>query len=141
MEQLLKSRYIDSEGCWLWTGEVNGAGYGWVYRPEFPKGIGVHRLSYLLNKGSLEPGMDVMHECDKKLCFNPKCLTLGTRSKNQRDARDRGLTSIKLSVTIAEEIRKRYRKGNISQSDLAREYKVTRQTIFQVVNNITWKME
>ena len=113
--------------CIIWTGEVNNNGYG------------PHREVYKKHYGVLDPNLDVMHKCDVKRCINPLHLEQGTHSRNQRDARDRGLTPTKLDAIMVDEIRRRYKEENITQTKLAIEYNVTRQTINHVVNHITWR--
>lgn len=81
---------VTAAGCW----EINGFrrksygqaddGYGLMcYRG---KAMAAHRLSYLLHKGPLTPGLDVMHSCDNPPCCNPEHLSEGTRRQNIRDS-------------------------------------------------------
>jgi hypothetical protein len=50
----------------------------------------VHRVSYLHFIGPLpEDKPDVLHKCDNRSCFNPRCLFPGTQSDNNRDMREK----------------------------------------------------
>ena len=53
----------------------------------------VHRISYLLHKGDIPPGMVVRHCCpggENRACVNPDHLILGSKGDNNRDTVLRG---------------------------------------------------
>lgn len=77
-----------TEGCWLWTGRRDGAGYGQIFVQG--RRIGVHRLSWLLNCGEIPEGLFVCHHCDVPLCVRPDHLFVGTHDDNMRDAAIKG---------------------------------------------------
>lgn len=80
--------------CWLWTGAQWGGRAGdryglftdgrWKYYS--------HRYAYAVRKGAIPASGLVRHSCDKRLCCNPKHLSLGTQTDNMQDmiARGRG---------------------------------------------------
>lgn len=88
----LMTRYtITEDGCWLWGGATNGAGYGilkiggragWIER--------CHRIAYASLVAPVEPGVCVLHRCDVRACFNPTHLFLGTNADNTRDMIQKG---------------------------------------------------
>ena len=77
-----------SDGCWLWTGAVNSAGYG---------NIGVagrnrvaHRIAWLLERGDLPAGLVCDHTCRTPACVNPAHLEPVAHAENVR----RGLLGV-----------------------------------------------
>jgi hypothetical protein len=78
----------DNEQCWPWTGGTFSNRYG-----RFSLGgrtVLAHRAIYELNFGVISSGLFVMHKCNNKMCCNPKHLTVGTNSENQRHASTSG---------------------------------------------------
>ena len=89
-ERLLKRRTIDPlTECWIWTGAHSGSGYGEIrYLRRY---YDVHRLvGWLRLNLSSNPGLQVLHKCDNKRCFNPDHLFLGTQKDNLQDASQKG---------------------------------------------------
>lgn len=80
-----------SNGCWLWTGEVQNRGYGVFYTYSGGKRIKhlAHRYSLALVT-PLVPGLVCRHSCDTPRCVNPSHLSQGTQLDNMRDAIERG---------------------------------------------------
>lgn len=56
----------------------------------------------------------------------------------QEQARNRP-SYVKLSLVIAEEIRRLYRTGNYRQAELASQYGITQAHVSQIVRNVGWK--
>lgn len=75
-------------GCWNWLGHTYPNGYGVI--KVFRKMISVHRYSYELHKGEIPEGMQILHQCDNKLCVNPDHMRVGTHSENMAEAAERG---------------------------------------------------
>jgi hypothetical protein len=50
----------------------------------------VHRVSYRHHHGEIPEGMVVRHKCDRRACFAPHHLELGSLKENWRDAVSRG---------------------------------------------------
>ena len=133
-------------GCWEWLRYKNPAGYG-----NFGVGEKVklsHRVSWVINNGQIPDGLCVLHKCDNPGCVNPAHLFLGTRADNTRDAIKKGRLDTfrgelnhmaKLTKEEVLEIREEYKRGNISQSRLAKKYNIGQQNVWCIVNRISWK--
>lgn len=80
---------IVQEGCWGWRGRARVSRMG--YAALFYKGRawGAHRISYLIHRGEIPPGMCVLHSCDNPICTNPEHLHLGTKQDNTREMMER----------------------------------------------------
>lgn len=114
-----------NSGCWLWTGYVNGWGYGKFNvrgRIEF-----AHRVAYREAKGEILDGYLVLHSCDLPSCVNPDHLRIGTDVDNADDKARRRRAPTKLSdqeVLAIRSARGRYRdiatKFNISPAWVCR---------------------
>lgn len=83
IKEILRSRsYTDNNGCYLWQG-ATVKGYGRLMRNK--KSFRIHRLSYIIHKGEIPKGLQVLHTCDIKNCWNPEHLFLGTDLDNKLD--------------------------------------------------------
>lgn len=77
-ERFLEKIAPGKNGCTLWTGGLNGAGYGQFYlgvTADRPTGKGyAHRFSYELHVGPIPAGMHIDHLCRNRACVNPEHL-------------------------------------------------------------------
>jgi hypothetical protein len=82
----------DENGCHVWTGHRNSAGYGLINANG--KLERAHRVAYELAFGAIPGDTDedivVRHKCDNRPCVNPDHLELGSRGDNNRDTAERG---------------------------------------------------
>jgi hypothetical protein len=88
-----EEKYIPepNSGCWIWTGWVNRAGYGYInINGRHERDTEAHRAAWLLFRGPIPEGMYVCHKCDIPSCVNPDHLFLGTQTDNMRDASAKG---------------------------------------------------
>ena len=129
--------------CWLWTGPMNGDGYGKVCYNY--KRLSAHRLSYILTHGQIQDSLSVCHTCDTPLCFNPDHLFLGTQKDNMRDCASKGrnargekASTAKLTKDDVLNIRDSLKNG-VSPSVLIDKYGVTNSTISSIKHNRIWK--
>lgn len=76
---------VTETGCWLWTGGLQGNGYGHFNLKKIngiqPK-ILAHRWSYKYHKGPIEDGLELDHICSIKSCVNPEHLRPVTHKEN-----------------------------------------------------------
>lgn len=66
-------------GCFLWTGSVNGSGYGQFW---LGKRRDAHRVAYELYKGPVPDGLELDHLCRVRCCVNPDHLEPVTKKTN-----------------------------------------------------------
>lgn len=75
---------VSENGCWLWNGHKNQAGYPMIWLNG--KAVRAHREMYKLFKNDLTDDLVLCHTCDTPSCVNPAHLFTGTRLENNRDA-------------------------------------------------------
>lgn len=71
-----------ASGCWLWTGCLDGNGYGKIGVDNVRKGVGAHRFSYELHVGPIPDGLQIDHLCRVRNCINPEHLEPVTSAVN-----------------------------------------------------------
>jgi hypothetical protein len=134
-------------GCWLWLGSKNSDGYGSCYRCRPFKGqVLAHRASWILHRGAIPNGLDVLHNCrngDRADCVCPDHLWLGNHSQNMADKIAKGRTtagqrgvSRKLSAELMEQVEDLAKYKIFSHAKIARDYHVTRQRVSQVARKL-----
>ncbi len=86
-----ESKFIMTEGCWIWNGTKGQNGYG-VFAVKHNGGgwtaIYAHRFSYELYIGNITKGYTIDHLCRTPLCVNPKHLEAVTQAENLRRSPD-----------------------------------------------------
>lgn len=87
-EEKFWDRVSKQGSCWVWTGEINGWGYGATHVER--KHRSAHRVAYEMARGPIPPGMQVDHLCGNKVCVNPDHLEPVTLQENLRRARVAG---------------------------------------------------
>lgn len=83
LEERFWKRVWKTNGCWIWKGKPDSAGYGTISINDWPHKA--HRISWQITHGELPAGMFVCHHCDNPLCVRPNHLFLGTAQSNKRD--------------------------------------------------------
>jgi hypothetical protein len=134
----------EKNGCWNFTG-CDVEGYGKIKIDG--KQWRAHRLSWTLHVGDIPEGMDVLHKCvGNRACCNPEHLYLGTVRENARDRMDQGRQHDRSGekcpthkLTERDVIEIRSRRWTARAAELASQYNVGKQTIWQVWLSINWK--
>jgi hypothetical protein len=126
------------KGCWPCIGAtING--YGAIHHNGFNL---AHRFAFFLNKGKIPAGKCVLHKCDNPPCCNPRHLFLGSNADNVKDSMAKGrhinpVIAKKLTLVKVYKIRKLYAGGSMA-GDLAKQFGVSRQSIWLTVNKKRW---
>lgn len=144
-----RTKYDSKIGrCWDWIGAKSPLG-----QPKI--GIGGRRgkiiigsrASWLINRGPIEHGKDVLHKCDNPSCCNPDHLFIGTHTDNMRDMIVKGRArhpfgedhcKAKLTWKKVHIIRKIWKSVRPRQQSLADKFGVSKGTIGAIVVNRTW---
>ena len=126
-----------TSNCWMWKGyRESKFGYGAIMMGG--KRISAHRASWIINKGKIPDGLQVLHNCDSPGCVRPDHLFLGTQADNMRDmAKKERQANRKLKTDEVLAIRKFYIPYKNSR-ELADKYGVTQDTIRDITERRTW---
>lgn len=122
---------VTASGCWEWQGARYSNGYGKVRVGS--KWLRAHRVAYEREIGPIPEGLVLDHICCNRACVNPAHLEPVTSAENTRRGR-----RARLTAETAAEIRDAYRRGGVSQRQLARRYGVAQCAIHNVVAGKSW---
>lgn len=137
---------ITKSGCHEWLGRISSSGYGEARM--LGQYVGVHRLSYLLHKGTLAPEELVLHSCDNRKCVNPDHLFKGDAKANAEDMVRKGRNKPGPAILpgedhstakLAENQVKAIKRSKAKGTDLAAIYGVSVSTISKIRNGHLWK--
>ncbi len=129
-------------GCWEHLGCRNIGGYACAsYKNRLKP---AHRVSWILHNGAIPRGLWVLHKCDNRICVNPDHLFLGTRQDNVDDMVKKGRHAKHLFACrrlSSEQVKKilEMKRSGMSYAPICKEFRVVRNTIFQIVKRITHK--
>lgn len=99
-----------------------------------------------MHKGDIPEGMDVLHKCNNKPCWNPDHLFLGTQTKNTTDAYRDGLIQnprgsnhhrAKLDEGDVRLIRQLRANGS-GVGELCEVFNMSRYAMYAILNRKTW---
>lgn len=147
----------DPDDCWTGIGYVLprskkgnsycGGGYCGLSLPTGKRGgepSYAHRLSYEYHFGEIPNGIQVMHKCNNRQCFNPSHLELGTAVDNmqyckkcERQGDNKGIKNYRTKLTNEDIIN--IRNSNLSQEKLSEIYGIKSPQISKIINRKAWK--
>lgn len=82
---ILSQVTLNTNGCWIWNGVLNGQQYGGISIKPYLS-LRIHRVSLKLFKpDEYVIGEDVLHKCNETFCINPDHLYSGDSTQNHRD--------------------------------------------------------
>ena len=118
------------DNCYIAQGEKTRLGYIRLWN----KGnrILAHKFEFEKTHGTIPEGMEIDHICCNKSCSNVNHLRLATRTENMRYSK-----ATKLTKEIVLEIHKKRAQG-IRVVNIAKEYKVTRECIYLILQGKNW---
>lgn len=132
-------------GCWLWPAARGGHG---VATPNRLTGYKLpYRVAWELTYGPIPEGMFICHKCDVARCVRPDHLFVGTAADNNADmmakrrngiarGKENGATTL-IDEDIVE-IRRLSECGAASYTQLSKQFGVHTNTIYRIVNKLTW---
>lgn len=132
-------------GCLLWLGAVKPTGgHGVIYAEHSEKFA--HRAAWELANGPIPSELCICHKCDTPSCVNVDHMFMGTQTDNVRDMEKKGrrargerVGAAKLTWDDVRKMRARYAAGGVTQSELAREFRVSGARAHEIVNYKSWK--
>lgn len=130
---------VTDNNCWECNSHKPSNNYPQFYKNG--KIVRLHRHVYEECFGEIPKGLVVRHKCDNTFCINPEHLELGTHKDNindkvkrNRQAKGEKNGSAKLTKEQVLQIRNDNRMGK----EIAKDFNVSRATISQIKNKITW---
>lgn len=135
--------------CWIWTASIDKRGYGQFGAHEWRKSpMRAHRVAWILTRGQIDPGLNLLHKCDTPACCRPSHCWPGTQKENVHDAISKNRPVItyggernpqaKLTEAQVLEIMAIGKNTGRSQTDIATQFGVSRRTIGFILSGQRW---
>jgi hypothetical protein len=153
-------------GCWIWKARVDRGGYG-IFSVSRRRLVRAHRYAWVMLRGRLPPSGCLLHRCADRRCVNPAHLYAGSAHESHELSRreeavprpdprrprgrshwtHRQPTKVrrgersnlsKLRAAQVLRIRALHDRG-VSIDELARRFRVVRETIRNIVHFRTWR--
>lgn len=148
-DRLMTRVNVTPDGHWLWTGSRFGLHREYGQCNLDKQRMGAHRAMWIILRGPIPDGLDLLHQCGQTLCVSPDHLRPGTHRENLAEAlaarfgkhwapKGEACVNAKLTQGQVDEIRKRRSSGTL-QRVLAAEYGVSQPEISYITRGIKWK--
>lgn len=135
------------EDCWEWKSCRSAAGYGRFMLKG--KSRIASRLAYQIRHGYIPDNICVLHQCDNPACVNPSHLWLGSHKENMDDRETKGRANggsqrgeshprAKLTLDLAQEIRRLALSNAMPQSAIARQFGISQSQVSEIKNAKAW---
>ena len=133
-------------GCWQYP-SVSDADYGRVFFDG--KRIKAHRFAWIVFKGKIPTGKQVLHHCDFRPCVNPDHLFLGVHGDNMRDMAEKGRAA---SFPLEKNPNSKYNRlevaavrtlsfeKRLNSTEIERITGIPRSTVRNMVNRRSWRV-
>lgn len=82
IERIVARYEVDADGCWIWQGKPDAAGYGRISVADNVQYA--HRVSFETFIGPIPEGLTIDHLCRVRACINPGHMEPVTLSENVR---------------------------------------------------------
>ena len=143
-KRLSEKIVVTDGGCHLFTGTLDGNGYGKIASKNAQgkyAQLRSHVAAYLLNRGSIPAATDVCHSCNVKNCVNPEHLYLGSRSENVQHACRDGLQKTRLTDEQVLEIYRLWHEAENrpTQREIAKKYALDQSIVSRIVRKLAFK--
>ena len=125
------AREVDTRDCLDGPGERTRLGYVRVWRGG--RRFLAHRLAYQDAHGPVPPWLELDHLCRNRWCRNPAHLEAVTHIVNSRRS-----SKPKLTLQIADEMRRLFAAGGARKVDLARRYGVSKTAVGKIIGGSLW---
>lgn len=130
----------ECQECMVWPFGTYPNGYGklTIHQIKYQ----VHRISYIITRGSIPEGLRILHSCDNPPCFNPLHLRVGTAKDNTQDAITKGRMHCgerSGPSKCTDEGVRLIRDSNLSLEELSVRLSLTVRNIRRIRSRDTWK--
>lgn len=121
------------DGCKLWLGITNSAGYGLC--PKVDGERLAHRASFAAAFGSIPAAHDIHHRCETKACIDPEHLESLTRRAHRTL---HGRADSVLTWDDVYEIRRSAKTGGLTVYDIGDAYGLGKSEVWNIIANLKW---
>lgn len=122
--------------CWIWKGHVETKGYAQFFTGG--KYHRAHRWIYQKVHGKLKKSEFVCHKCHDKLCVRDSHHYNGSAKDNSQDNVKVGNVTSTLNADDVLLIRNSLDAKISTIGELAKEFKITFQSVYQIATGKTW---